>query len=361
MTTATRDRLEAPADRPARSPSFDLIVGLAAAIGAAGYVVDAWSHGHLLISSETYFTPTHAALYGGFTLIGVLLAAFAARNRRRGYAWRTSLPAAYDLSVVGLLIMLFGALPDYLWHLLYGPEESLDILFSPTHIFLALGTVLVILGPLRSALSASPRPNSLPSQLPALLSLCALMFLIVFFTQYVFDPGVQRAMTPVGMQRFGSDFEATAFTYYRQSLAVLIIFLHATLFAGVAIYVRRNFAPRFGALTLLFGVSWAAVSALVLNDVASWTASTGAAVLTGLVGDGIGALGRRGERHAALLRWFAFAVPATYTAAYLALVAIVLGGTWFDRNVIIGIVLFSGVIGLFLSYLAVDGRAPARA
>mgnify|MGYP001267726107 CR=1 FL=1 len=353
MSPAANDDL----GRPPANFSLDLVSGIAGLIAAAGYLIDAWSHAHFLISSETYFTPTHGFLYGGFIAIGIFTTLSAARNHARGYPWRCALPRAYDLTVVGLAILIVGALPDYLWHLLYGIEESLDILFSPTHILLGIGTAFVVLGPLRSALEARPRPATLIAQLPALLSCAALVLLMMFFTQYVFNPGIERAMTPVGMSRFGSDFEGTAFTYFRQSLAILIIFAHAALIGGFSLFAIKQFSLRFGFLTLMLGISWAIVSALLLNSSSAWLTNAGSAVIAGLAGDALVLWLRPGSVRIAEFRWFAFAVPATFAAVLLILTATIMGGTWFDRNIAIGTVLFSGAIGLFESYLSLPASA----
>jgi hypothetical protein len=54
-------------------------------------------------------------------------------NRAKGDAWGRTLPPGYGLSFVGVLMFGAGGMSDVLWHRLFGVEQSLEALYSPSH------------------------------------------------------------------------------------------------------------------------------------------------------------------------------------------------------------------------------------
>jgi hypothetical protein len=109
-----------------------------------GIYLDGWAHNHGKVDS--FFTPWHAVLYSGYAASAAVLVASVRLEARRLRA-----PRGYGLAVLGVVIFgLAGAL-DMLWHIVFGVEVNVSALLSPTHLLLATGATLIVLGPLRAA------------------------------------------------------------------------------------------------------------------------------------------------------------------------------------------------------------------
>ncbi|MGH2688223.1 MAG: hypothetical protein ACRDKW_05385, partial [Actinomycetota bacterium] len=149
MTTATRPpETEAPAappERPVASALFTWGAVLVSSLLVAGLYVDLWAHSHGRVD-QSFFTPWHAMLYGGYTVAAAYLALATLRGRRRGLPLRRSLPDGYGLSLVGAAIFALAGAGDMAWHMAFGIEMGVDALFSPSHLALAAGGTLIVAG-----------------------------------------------------------------------------------------------------------------------------------------------------------------------------------------------------------------------
>ena len=98
-----------------------------------GTFADAWAHNHVR-RLETFFTPWHAVLYFGLLafIVGFLVVVFI--NRSRCASWLEAIPPGYGLSFWGMGMMLVIGVGDMTWHLLFGIEQNIGTLFSPTHL-----------------------------------------------------------------------------------------------------------------------------------------------------------------------------------------------------------------------------------
>ena len=169
---------------PTASERFDRTMVLLCGWLILGLYIDGWAHRHYPI--ETFFTPWHALLYSALLAVASLVLVTLYRNRSQGYPWRSTMPVGYGLSLVGLLIFVVGGVGDLLWHELFGFEQDLEALLSPSHLVLALSGALMVAGPFRSAWhrpDVQPHP-SLGTQWPMLVSMALLLSLFTFFTQF---------------------------------------------------------------------------------------------------------------------------------------------------------------------------------
>jgi hypothetical protein len=174
---------------------LDWAVGLLSLWFIGGLYLDGWAHLHLQ-RLETFFTPWHAVLYSGYLAVASVLVVTAIRYRATSHSRLWSMPAGYELSVLGVVIFAVGGVGDMIWHTLFGIEVDLDALLSPTHLLLALGGTLMVTGPLRAAWRRPDEgPQGLVSSLPMLLSLTLLLSVCTFFTQYVHPFGATVAAT----------------------------------------------------------------------------------------------------------------------------------------------------------------------
>jgi hypothetical protein len=108
------------------------------------------------------------------------------RTRRAAQdSWAQAVPQGYGLGVVGVAVFAVGGGGDLLWHQVFGIEQNLAALLSPTHLLLLTGIALILLAPFRAAWSA-PQPPSAGRRgaVPAFLSITLLTALVAFFFGY---------------------------------------------------------------------------------------------------------------------------------------------------------------------------------
>lgn len=322
----------------------------------AGLYTDAgW---HIRHDVDTFFTWAHALLYSGLLILLSLLAARYFARRHRDEHFLSTLGPAYSWSAIGALIFLIGGAADMINHLFFGFEAGFDALLSPTHQVIGAGVLLIIAGPIRSAVSQAPRPVTLTEQLPAIISAAAILELMHWGTQVFFRADAARSL---GLT-VPHELDANALTFmtihfYQQGGSLIAVMLQSLLAMGTAFYLARNFRLQPGALTILFVLG---------NGVIAVTHSLGwldalsvlcASVAAGITGDVFlaGAPAYFGSR-----RWlmsFAFTVPVVYAGVLLLFTMIFMGGTWWDPIFAIGAVFYAGLFSLLLS-LVVSAKPP---
>jgi Tol biopolymer transport system component len=137
-----------------------------------GIYLDGWAHNHAKVDS--FFTPWHAVLYSGYAANAAVL--FASVRFERG---RLRAPRGYGLAVLGAVIFGVAGVLDMLWHIAFGVEVNVSALLSPSHLLLATGATLMVLGPLRAAWS-SDRPAWAPVLASATFGYAVLTFMTQF-------------------------------------------------------------------------------------------------------------------------------------------------------------------------------------
>ena len=150
-----------------------------------GLFIDGWAHNNRP-ELETFFTPWHALFYSGFlATAGWIL--WQTERRRHGRSLLRAAPPGYALALVGIGLFVVGGLGDMVWHEVFGIEQDIDALFSPTHILLFVGVVLILSAPLRAAWG-DPAGDPAPSYrafLPVTLSLALTATLVAFMFMYL--------------------------------------------------------------------------------------------------------------------------------------------------------------------------------
>jgi hypothetical protein len=135
----------------------DLVTVLLGACLIGGVLADGWAHVNLASTLEGFFTPWHGLLYAGFTATAAWTFWLAYQRRDRAPVWwRDGWPAGYRVGGLGVLVFLVGGLADMVWHETLGVEVGLDAAFSPSHLMLVTGGVLLLSSPLRSWWAAGP-------------------------------------------------------------------------------------------------------------------------------------------------------------------------------------------------------------
>lgn len=325
--------------------TFDLLVALCSLWIACGFFLDAWAHGHVPV--ETFFTPYHAAFYSGMLALVVVLGIFGIKNG--------GFPPSYRVALLGIPIFIACAVGDLFWHRVFGVEQGVDALLSPTHQGLGLGVFFIASGPISAALARREAVRTLAAQMPVLASLACWMELVHFGTAYAFDPAAGRTNAPPSSAVFSPDYlTALALGYYKLGMGVLVVIFQSALMAACALYASSRFALAPGALTITFVLGNTAAAAAFTNDTPLLITVVAMSVIAGIAGDVLVARLRPSPERPATFRALGIIVPLTYFATYVVLSA-VFTGIWWDWNVVLGAVLWAGVTGLALALLAFPG------
>jgi hypothetical protein len=118
----------------------NITAALLGAVLVGGVYSDGWAHLNIG-GMDSFFTPWHGVLYGGFALLTLWLAWMAWRRRDRSDRWADRVPTGYGWGLVGVAVFAVGGLLDMVWHTIFGIEAGIDALVSPTHLLLLTGGV----------------------------------------------------------------------------------------------------------------------------------------------------------------------------------------------------------------------------
>lgn len=155
----------------------------------SGLFLDGWAHRQG--KPETFFTPWHGLLYSGFAAGMAWTVYDRARTARRGEA--TS--SVDRLVVAGGALFAMAGLADMVWHTIFGIEEDLGALLSPSHLLLMLAGLLLTTAPLRAAW---PAPGASLLQLaPKVAGLAMSAAVVAFFLMFA-NPFVPFYDGPAG-------------------------------------------------------------------------------------------------------------------------------------------------------------------
>lgn len=326
--------------RPSSGPRFDWLIVLLSAWMVGGLHLDAWAHHRFDV--ETFFTPWHGVLYSGFLALAAVLLGTFVLNLTKGYLWQSAAPAGYDGALIGVAVFMLGGVGDMLWHTLFGIEVNVEALLSPTHLLLALGGVLLVSGPLRSAWG---RPGPQVGW-AALASLALLLTVFAFFTAYA-NPLSEAALAQ------GSRPATEDEVFMAQGLGIAGILIQTALMMGLILMAVRRWTLPFGGLTLLVGVS-----TLLTVSVHQHFYLLPLAVIAGLAADGLLKWWQPSSARLRAFRVFAFAVPIIFYALYFATLALS-GGVWWTIHLWAGAIVLAGIAGWLMSYAFSPPTLPA--
>jgi hypothetical protein len=213
--------------RPApATPTEDLITALLGTLVVAGGTLDGWAHNNILaqIQGEGFFTPWHAVLYTGYGATAAWTFWIARRRRRPGTPWWSSStwPVGYRMGALGVVLFGVAGGLDMVWHEIFGIEVTLDALLSPSHLLLAVGSVLMVTSPLRSWWSTGE--GGLRT-VAGVLSLALGATVVQIFTLYTSTFNVAAAASPYdGLQGTpGYVLASLGLAGYLVSTAVILV------------------------------------------------------------------------------------------------------------------------------------------
>ncbi len=319
---------------------FDWRVTALAAWFMMGIFLDGWAHTHGR-ADESFFTPWHAVLYSGHLAATAYLFNTFSRNVLRGCAWRNALPPGYGVSLIGCLLFAIGGVGDLIWHTLFGIEQNVEALFSPTHLLLAMTGALIVSGPLRAAWQRINDPaRRLIDQLPAILSATFLLSMLTFFTQ-IAHPLANLWAMGIGRASFQSEEQG-----------LLSLLLDTVIYTGLILTLMRRWTLAPGALSLIFAINAVAMGCLLPGGEGPYPIVLVAArVLSGIIIDLLYHRLRSSAQRVNTLRVFAFAMPLIVTGLYFLSGGVTVSLSW-SIHLWAGSIVMTGIVGLLMSYVS---------
>jgi hypothetical protein len=319
---------------------FDIIFCVAVLWLIGGTFTDAWAHNNIP-RLETFWTPWHAILYSGLLALVASLATVLVINRRRTSSWRQAIPQGYTLVYLALPLMMLDGLGDMTWHLLFGVEQHLDALFSPTHLTGVLCIMLFTTGPLYSMYVRRVVPSSFSDYF--LLATAVLLPYVMLVN--VFQPfSVFTQTWPV----------TTPFTFDTgQTAAIGSVVLQAALFTCFALFVSRFWTLKPGMFTYILGV--VAVCLSVMNQ--QWF-TIPVFLLGGMLVDLAYWYLKPSSTRILQMRLFSLVAAAAPYAVYMIWVSVTMPVVW-TVHMLIGSVYLLMMMGWGLSYLVYPPHRPA--
>jgi hypothetical protein len=314
-----------------------------------GLFLDAWAHSNLT-ELESFFTPWHGVFYSGFVCTAGWILLNAHTAWRAGGSRIRAIPPGYAAATVAVAGFAVAAAGDLSWHTVFGIEQSIDILFSPTHLGLVTAMFVILTAPLRAMWADRSLPEAPGTRrlLPALLSLSLATTLVLLFLQYANALTLDGPPVVIGLSV--REEQLTADLVSAMALTNLVLLLPLLTLA------RRWVLP-FGAATMLYAAVGALSSAI--------TAFENFEMIVGLLiaGLGVDLLARQlcptPRRRTQwllfagltpLLTWTVFFVTAFLTTSTM-------GGTWPEPMVELytGAPLLQALLGLLAGVVLVPG------
>ncbi|PPK93911.1 hypothetical protein CLV92_109190 [Kineococcus xinjiangensis] len=336
-----------PAPVPHRT---DLVTTLLAGWFTLGLLLDSWAHNNLP-GLESFLTPWHGVFYSGFaaTALWVLWTVRHALRRGRG-AWQ-AMPPAYGATLLALPVFAVCGAGDWIWHTIFGIEQELKILFSPTHLGLAASMFVIVTTAVRSAW-ARPDAPGVPTRLgPAMLATALGAVLVLLFLQY----GNALAFGEVGVVVALSGREVGVMADLASSVALTGLVLLVPLLT-----LARRWPLPFGAATVLAGVA-GLLSAAVTGF--NGLAPIAGVVLAGILIDVLARVLRPAPQRRARWRAFAVLAPLLTWSGFL-VGAYAAAGPQApppSLELLTGLPVVQALLGLLVAVLAEFTTAPAPA
>ena len=324
------------------SVRFEWLVVLSSLWIFAGLYLDGWAHNNIPEQIDGFLTPWHLVLYSGYAVSAAILGITYFANVRKGYSGLRALPSVYMTSLLGAAVFAIAGNLDFIWHSLFGFEEDVEALVSPSHLSLAVGGVMMMSGPLRAAWrKLALQENNIPWH--ALLSLFLVTGVSTFFTQ--FSNAFSHPQVFVGQSPIGD-------TYFEDVTLISYVLIPTVILMGAIIMTVLRWKLPFGALTLLLAGNSALMFLMAWRYSREQRPVLIASLVGGILADTLLLLLKPTAKNVKGLRWFSFLVPSLLFLAYF-LSLILTDGILWNSNLRLGMIFFGGILGLGLTWLAV--------
>jgi uncharacterized membrane protein len=324
-----------------------------------GLFIDGWAH-NTRPGLETFFTPWHFAFYSGFAACVVRIGLLIRPRLAGGRSVRGAIPIGYGWTAAGLLVFAAGGLGDLTWHTVFGIEQDVDALFSPTHLLLFVGILLIVTTPIRSARA---RGFSAPDRAVDVVQVAVTLTtgLVLFFVQYLslFNESFEQLSRARVLAHPLPGIDSPEFlqgTLETQVLFGTTALVVSAVIVGVPLsWLARQRGMRRGAVMFHIATLGVLLNAIDGFDKVGLVAG---AVLAGVVVEVAVAIVRPEPDRAAARHLLAAAVPGVLLVGHVAAVGIT-NGVGFEAEFWTGTIVLAALAGLGLDVLGDPGPTAA--
>jgi hypothetical protein len=342
--------------RPTAGYRTNLVTSLLGTWLTIGLMLDAWAHSNVP-ALETFFTAWHGVFYTGFFATAAWVW-WTVREPLRARSFG-QIPTGYGAAVVGVGLFGVSAAGDMIWHLVFGVEQSIDILFSPTHLGLGASMMAILLAPVRSAWAdrTMPAAPGLGRLLPSVLSTALATTVTLLFLDYA------NALTHISwdvttaLSTLDDGFTEGLVTEMAVTNLVLLLPLLA---------LARRWTPPFGTATIIYAMV-GALSAAVAGFANA--ALIAAVLVAGVCVDLLARWLRPGPSRLVRFRAFAAAVPLVVWTLYIGVAYLTSPPTYNPEGLVVeampevytGAPIAQALLGLLLGILLIPAAHPHSA
>ena len=324
---------------------FDWLMILLSLVFVGGLFLDGWAHNHGKVD-QTFFTPWHAFFYAGFFLTAAALVGAVLLNWRRGFSLAAAIPDGYRSSVAGVVVFAVGGVGDLVWHTTFSIEDGIEALFSPTHLLLGIGLLLIVTGPLSAGWMTGGRNCRWHIVAPAFLSTCLLTSILTFF-MLVSHP-VTQMIAGSSQRHFNNDVGVVA--------GMLGLLVTSGQMIGIVLLLLRRWQLRPGSLTLIWGLNTVAMT--IIDYEVPLQLWLGGGMLVGAIFSDLLLLWLHPSvERPGRLRLFATAGPMLLIGGFFAAMISSEGTSW-SIHLWSGSIVLAGILGILLSYLVAPPALP---
>jgi hypothetical protein len=263
--------------RPLATWQDDLITMALAIWPITAMFFDALGHNNHT-GQESFFSLAHLFVYSGATVAALWLTWVVVKHQlaagvdvRRLMIDFKAIPVGYGVALIGLGILTLAGPWDLIWHEAYGFEVGVDAIYSPPHLALFFGVLLVTSTGIRSMWAKADIAPDLRTFAPVVISATLFVAACGFITMYLST--FMTNVTPTSdfaadLERFqdvrsdqsidlnggltGYGDELWPYNFYSVSHGIAAMIITGIILLGPTLLMLRRWRVPFGAFTIVY-------------------------------------------------------------------------------------------------------------